>query len=142
MKDRKDKKKGSLSLLRPVSPMKQLLAAASEEDKPMTGKNVLQGLFFGDVIWRQLLQSNVRLVLLIVVFTVLYIGVRYQCQHDLVEINELQAQLKDAKYNAMTSSSNLTERTRESHILNALRQNRDTLLHISEQPPYIIEIED
>ncbi|MCR4919787.1 MAG: hypothetical protein K5928_08280 [Prevotella sp.] len=122
------------------SPMKQLLAAASEEDKLMSGNNVLQGLFFGDVVWRRLLQSNVKVVLLIVVFTVIYVGVRYQCQHDMVEINELEAQLKDAKYNAMTTSSNLTERTRESHILNALRQNRDTLLHISEQPPYIIEM--
>jgi len=125
---------------KPASPMQQLLAAASEEDAPASGKSVMQGLFFGDVIWRRLLKKNVWLVLLIVVFTTAYIAVRYQCQRDLLLIDNKQNELQDAKYKAMTSSSNLTERTRESHILNALRQNRDSTLRISEQPPYIVEM--
>lgn len=123
-----------------ASPMQQLLAAASEEDAQMNGRNVMQSLFFGDIIWRRLLKKNVWLVLLIVVFTTAYVAVRYQCQRDLLTIDNLQRDLQDAKIKAMTSSSNLTERTRESHILNALRQNRDSTLRISEQPPYIIEM--
>lgn len=123
-----------------ASPMQQLLAAASEEDAPTSGRNVMQGLFFGDVIWRRLLKKNVWLVLLVVVITTFYIAVRYQCQRDLLVIDKKQNELQDAKYKAMTSSSNLTERTRESHILNALRQNRDSTLRISEQPPYIVEM--
>jgi len=40
----------------------------------------------------------------------------------------------------LSSSSTLTEKCRESHVLEALKQNRDTLLHISDQPPYIINV--
>jgi hypothetical protein len=48
--------------------------------------------------------------------------------------------LLDAKYKALSSSSTLTEKSRESHVLEALKQNRDSLLHISDQPPYIVNV--
>ncbi len=57
-------------------------------------------------------------------------------------IDKLQTQLKDAKYKALSSSSTLTERYRESRVLELLRQNKDSLLHIAEQPPYIIITEE
>ena len=65
-----------------------------------------------------------------------------QCQQDLVTINRLEAELKDAKYKALSSSSTLTERCRESHILEILKNNADSLLHPAEQPPYIITVPD
>lgn len=48
----------------------------------------------------------------------------------------------NAKYKALSSSSTLTERYRESRVLELLRQNKDSLLHIAEQPPYIIITEE
>ena len=56
------------------------------------------------------------------------------------QIDKLEKELEDAKYKALSSSSALTERCRESHILEMLRANKDSLLHPSEQPPYIINI--
>ena len=38
------------------------------------------------------------------------------------------------------SSSTLTEKCRESHVLDALKQNKDSLLHVADQPPYIINV--
>ena len=52
----------------------------------------------------------------------------------------MEGQLKDAKYKALSSSSTLTERCRESQVLEKLRQNHDSLLHTSNQPPYIINV--
>ena len=69
-----------------------------------------------------------------------YIGVRYQCEQDVLEINQLEKDLVDAKYRALSSSSNLTELCRQSNVLRVLHENQDTLLHLSDQPPYIIEV--
>ena len=36
----------------------------------------------------------------------------------------------------------LTEKCRESHVLDALKNNKDSLLHIADQPPYKIYIDE
>ena len=72
--------------------------------------------------------------------SLVYVAFRYQCQQDLIAIDKLEKELLDAKYKALSSSSTLTEMCRESHVLDALKQNNDSLLHISDQPPYIINI--
>jgi hypothetical protein len=82
----------------------------------------------------------VWLILLVMLFTVLYVAFRYQCQQDMIKISQLESELKDAKYRALSSSSTLTERCRESQVLEVLRQNHDSVLHVSVQPPYIINI--
>ena len=58
----------------------------------------------------------------------------------MLTIDKLENELLDAKYKALSSSSTLTEKSRESHVLEALKQNRDSLLHISDQPPYIVNV--
>ena len=58
----------------------------------------------------------------------------------MIKISQLESELKDAKYRALSSSSTLTERCRESQVLEVLRQNQDSVLHVSVQPPYIINI--
>ena len=70
----------------------------------------------------------------------MYVAFRYQCQQDMIKISQLESELKDAKYRALSSSSTLTERCRESQVLEVLRQNKDSVLHASDQPPYIINI--
>ena len=55
-------------------------------------------------------------------------------------IDKLESDLKDAKYKALSSSSTLTAKSRESHVLEVLKQNKDSLLHQADQPPYIIEV--
>ena len=55
-------------------------------------------------------------------------------------IAELEKELAEAKYKAMSSSSELTERCRESHLLMMLQANNDSLIRPSELPPYKINI--
>jgi hypothetical protein len=70
----------------------------------------------------------------------IYIAARYQCQQDIIEIDKLEKELAEAKYKAMSSSSELTERCRESHLLMMLQANNDSLIRPSELPPYKINI--
>jgi hypothetical protein len=77
---------------------------------------------------------------MIVAFITIYVAFRYQCQQDMLAIDRLEEQLKDAKFKALSSSSTLTEKCRESHVLDILKQNKDSLLHQADQPPYIIEV--
>jgi cell division protein FtsL len=87
-----------------------------------------------------MVRSQIWLFVLIVAFTIVYVAFRYQCQQDMQAIDRLETQLKDAKNKALAASSTLTEKCRESHVLDILKQNKDSLLHIADQPPYIIQL--
>ena len=63
---------------------------------------------------------------------------RFSCQKDEVEIARLTKLLKNSQYKALAISSELTEHCRESHVLDMLKENNDSLLHTADQPPYII----
>ena len=87
-----------------------------------------------------MVRSQIWLFVLIVVFTIVYVAFRYQCQQDMLTIDKMEEQLKDSKFKALSSSSTLTEKCRESHVLDILKQSNDSLLHQADQPPYIIEV--
>ena len=104
------------------------------------GTLTLRKILGGDFLSAELVRHNIWLLVIIVFFTVVYVAFRYQCQQDLILIDKKKTELKDAKYRALSSSSMLTERCRESRVLQKLRQNHDSLLRVSAQPPYIINI--
>ena len=120
--------------------LKELKKSVSEDDTVPVGALTLRKILGGDFLSAELVRRNIWPLVLVVFFTVLYVAFRYQCQQDLILIDKMEGQLKDAKYKALSSSSTLTERCRESQVLKRLRENHDTLLHISDQPPYIINI--
>lgn len=113
---------------------------ASEEDPKLTPALTLRTILGGDFLTADMVRRQIWLFVLMVVFCIAYVAVRYQCQQDLLTIDKLENELMDAQYKALTSSSTLTEKCRESHVLDALKQNKDSLLHIADQPPYIINI--
>ena len=75
-----------------------------------------------------------------VFFVILYISNRYSVQKNLLEIDRLNRELKDAKYKALSSSSMLTEKSRESHVIKLLQSSKDSTLKMPNQPPYIITV--
>ena len=106
------------------------------------GANTLRMILGGDILSAQLLRRNVWLIMLIVGFMVIYITNRYSVQKSLLEIDKLNSQLTDAKYRALSTTSELTEECRESHILELLKNSKDSVLKIPNQPPYIINVPD
>ena len=120
--------------------LQKIKATASEEDPHPSSQLSLRTILGGDLLTTQLVRSQLWLFVLIVVFAIIYVAVRYQCQQDMLTIDQLENELKAAKYKSLSSSSTLTEKCRESHVLNILKQNKDSLLHQADQPPYIIEV--
>lgn len=113
---------------------------AKEEDPKLTSSLTLRTILGGDFLTADMVRRQIWLFILLVAFCIAYVAVRYQCQQDLLAIDKLENELLDAKYKALSSSSTLTEKCRESHVLDALKQNKDSLLHIADKPPYIINV--
>ena len=121
-----------------LSRLKKIKDTVSEEEQTPAGALTLRKILGGDILSTEMVRRQIWIFLLIMVFTVAYVAVRYQCQQDLIKIDRLNRELKDAKYKALSSSSTLTEHCRESKVLELLKQNRDSLLKVSDQPPYIV----
>ncbi|MBQ7509497.1 MAG: hypothetical protein IJT53_01080 [Prevotella sp.] len=121
------------------SALQRMKESASEDDDAPVGTLTLKQIVGGDYLFA-MVRHHVALIMLVVLMLVIYVGVRYQCEQDVLEINQLEKDLVDAKYKAMSSSSNLTELCRQSNVLKVLRESQDTLLQLSDQPPFIIEI--
>lgn len=113
---------------------------ATEDDMPLTKNITLSKILGGDILSTDIIRKQIWLILIVVLFIVVYISNRYKCQQDLILIDNLTEQLKDAKYRALSSSSDLTQKTRESKVLEQLRASSDSTLHIATQPPYIINV--
>ena len=120
--------------------LQKIKNTASEEDPHPSSQLNLRTILGGDMLTAQIVRSQIWLFILIVGFTIVYVAFRYQCQQDMLNIDRLENQLKDAKFKALSSSSTLTEKCRESHVLDILKQNNDSLLHQADQPPYIIQV--
>jgi cell division protein FtsL len=120
--------------------LQKIKETATEEDPKPSQQLSLRTILGGDLLTTQLIRGQIWLFVLIVSFAIIYVAFRYQCQQDMITIDRLETELKDAKYKALSSSSTLTEKCRESHVLEMLKSNKDSLLHQADQPPYIIEI--
>ena len=120
--------------------IQKIKETVKEEDPKLTASLNLRTSLGGDFLTADMVRMQIWLIVLMVFFAIIYVASRYQCQQDLIAIDKLEKELLHAKYKALSSSSTLTEKCRESHVLEALKQNKDSLLHISDQPPYIINI--
>lgn len=112
-----------------------------EEDVTPRGQKMsLMKILGGDFFTSQILRRNVLLMLLISVFVVAYISNRYRCEKSMLEIDRLKKELQDAKYKALSTSSRLTEQSRQSNVLDMLKNNKDSVLHIADRPPFIVNV--
>ncbi len=113
---------------------------AREDEQEQSRNFTLRKILGGDFLTARMIRQQIGLILLIVFFIIIYISNRYSCDKDLIEIDRLNKELLDAKFRALSSSSELTERCRESNVLQMLKNNKDSILKIPSQPPYIINI--
>ncbi len=119
---------------------KAIVENTKEEDSLLTANLTLRKILGGDILNAQFVRRQIWLFVLIAGFMLLYVSNRYSCQKELLQIDKLTEELKDAKYRALSSNSLVTEKCRESHILEMLKNNADSTLHIPNQPPYIINV--
>ena len=117
-----------------------ILEQATEEEAPLSKNFTLKKILGGDILTTATIRKQIWVVLLITLFIIIYISNRYSVQQNLIEIDLLQKELQDARYKALSTSSQLTEQSRESNVLEMLKNNKDSVLKIASQPPYIINV--
>ena len=115
---------------------------AIEDENPQSNSFTLRKILGGDWLTAEYLRRQIGVILLIAFFAIIYISNRYSWQKDMLEIDRLNAELTDAKYKALSTASELTEKCRESNVLDMLKNNKDSILKIAKQPPFIIYTPD
>lgn len=112
----------------------------TEEDGQHTNVT-LRHILGGDILTGKWLRRQFGLIILISVFTIIYISNRYSSQQEFIEIDRLRKELQDIKYDALTRSSELLERSRQSRIQEYLKATNDSSLQTATTPPFVIKID-
>lgn len=113
---------------------------AREDENPHSTSFTLPQIIGGEMLQASVMRKNVWLIALIALFLVISVTNRYSVQKKLIEISKLEVRLNDAKYKALSMGSKYTEKTRLSYVLKALKNSKDSVLKIPDQPPYKIQV--
>ena len=98
----------------------------------------LKNIIGGDILATDLFRRQTKLMVLIMILILFYIHNRYACQQQMIEIDNLKKELIDIKYDALTRSSELMERSRQSRIEEYIA-TKESDLQTSTNPPYLIK---
>ena len=104
-------------------------------------KKNFTGLLFGEFLASEVLRKNIGFILLVAFCMLLYIGNGYSSQQELIELNKLKEEVEDVKYNALIRSSELLERSRQSHIEEHRKSIGDTMLQTATISPFVIKVD-
>lgn len=100
----------------------------------------LKSILGGDILAHEFLKRQANLLILIVLLTIFYIDNRYNSQQEMIEIDRLKKELTTAKYDALSVSSELTVRSRQSRIEEYIaEENASEPLQTAATPPYLIK---
>ena len=91
----------------------------------------------GDILATDFVRRQAKLLGLIMLLVLFYIHNRYKCQQQMIRLEDLKEQLTDVKHDALTRSSELMERSRQSRIEEYIA-NRESDLQTATTPPYLI----
>lgn len=105
-----------------------------QDTKHMSVKSILGG----DILANDFFKRQTNLLILIMVLTILYISNRYECQQEMIEIDRLKKELTDIKYDALTRSSELMEKSRQSRIEEYI-STEDSHLETATSRSYLIK---
>lgn len=109
------------------------------EKKPeLRGGNV-KGFIDGSVLTREFVIKQLPYIIFLAILAILYIGNRYHAEKLFRRSGELQSELKELRAEAITVSAELMHLSRQSQVLNLLRE-RDIDLMESLDPPQKIVV--
>lgn len=108
-----------------------------QDNSHITFRSVLAGDFLAHDFFKR--QAN--LLILIVILTIFYVDNRYSSQQEMLEIDRLKKELIGIKYDALTVSSEVTVRSRQSRIERYIA-SEGTPLEVSTTPPFLIKDKD
>lgn len=113
----------------------------SKKGKKETGSSKhmsIRSILGGDILANDFFKRQTSLLILIMILTILYIDNRYSSQQELIEIDRLKKELTDRKYDALTRSSELMEKSRQSRIEEYISTG-ESPLETATNRPYLIQ---
>ena len=110
----------------------------TEKAKRTKNRTSLENIIGGDILATDFFRRQTKLLVLIMVLILFYIHNRYACQQQMIEIDKLKKELIDIKYDALTRSSELMEKSRQSRIEEYIA-TKESDLQTSTNPPYLIK---
>ena len=85
------------------------------------------------------LRRQMGVIVLCVVLAIVYITNRYSAEQEVIEIEKLKTDLTEIRYRALTRSSELTVKTRQSQVEEFLKHTPDSILALPKEPPFLIK---
>lgn len=122
-----------------LSTWQKIKQQADEADEAPSSSKRFRDVLGGEFLWA-LVRHQAWLIILVVFIITAYIAIRYQCQQDAIDISILEKRLVNAKFEALSSSSNLTRLSRQSNVLKMLNETDSIQLMADGVPPFIIEV--
>lgn len=119
------------------NPKKQKKQKKQKDTTPPKHMSI-RSILGGDILANDFFKRQTSLLILIMVLTILYIDNRYTSQQELIEIDRLKKELTDIKYDALTRSSELMEKSRQSRIEEYI-STEESPLETSTNRPYLIQ---
>ena len=110
----------------------------NDKTRNVTPLAVLRELLNGNFLLKGFIIKYYKGLLIFVFCSFLYIGNRYACEKQLATIVALQKELKDVKYEALSTSAELMQMSRQSNVQEALSE-KGISLEISKTSPIIIK---
>lgn len=92
----------------------------------------------GGILKEDFIVRHTRMIILVVILIFFFIGNRYTCLQKLREIDRLQQELRDVRFEALSISSELTGNSRQSQI-EVLIEEQGIDLEGAKTPPYELE---
>jgi cell division protein FtsL len=105
------------------------------ENKKKKKRITLMYILGGGILKEDFIVNHTKMIILVVLLFFLYISNQYTCMIKIREIDKLQEQLKEVKYEAQSSSAQLTGNTRPSQV-EELVKKQGLDLEKAKTPPY------
>ena len=105
----------------------------------MADTHDIQSWLNGDVLRSQKIREHYPLIALIVGLVFLYILTGYQAAKQQHRLTDTKKEMLDAKFRYMTISAELTNSTRQSYIIEVLRENNSRLQENNVPPVKIVK---
>ena len=106
--------------------MEEEVVNKKTEEGKKKNRTSLKSILGGDILATDFFRRQTKLLVLIMVFIIFYIHNRYASQQQQIEIDRLKKELIDIKYDALTRSSELMEKS-ASHALKIIYQIRKAI---------------
>ena len=110
---------------------------AGKQQKKRKQENRFSFLYIlgGGILKEDFIVKHTKMIVLVVMLIFIFIGNRYVCMQRLREIDRLQQQLRDVRFEALSISSELTGNSRQSQI-ELLIEEQGIELEAAKNPPY------